>query len=202
MKIICIGHNYLSHIKELGQAIPQKPVFFCKPDSALLLKDRPLYLPDFSNEIYYETELVVKICRLGKSIQTAFAHTYYEEIGLGFDFTARDLLQGCVREGLPWEIAKSFDNSACLGQFIPKSQLSLPNLEFTLEKNGEIVQVGHASDMVFNIDQIISYVSQFMTLKIGDCIFTGTPSGVGKLQIGDQLEAKLNGKKLLSCAIK
>lgn len=203
MKIICIGHNYLAHIKELGHPIPQKPVFFCKPDSALLTKNKPFYLPDFSEDIQYETEVVVKISRLGKHIQETFAHTYYEEIGIGFDFTARGLQKECMTKGLPWEIAKSFDNSACIGGFIHKSELpSLSNLAFSMQKNGETLQSANTSDMIFSIDQIISYISQFMTLKIGDYIFTGTPSGVGKVYIGDELEASLNGIKLVSCSIK
>lgn len=209
MKIICIGKNYLEHIRELGSEIPEKPVFFCKPDTALLLRGRPFFLPDFSNEIHYETELVIKICKVGKNIEERFAHTYYEEVGIGLDLTARDLQREYSAKGLPWEICKSFDSSAVIGNFVHKSKIeNIDSAMFYLVKNGKIVQKGDTSDMLFKVDEIIGYVSQFMTLKIGDLIFTGTPSGVGPLKIGDRLEAFLgdidggDGVMLLRCNIK
>lgn len=203
MKIICIGRNYAEHAKEMGANKPEQPIFFMKPDTALLPKHNPFYYPDFTSDLHHEIELVVRINRLGKNIGLQFAHEYYDEIGLGIDFTARDLQQKCKEKGLPWEIAKSFEHSAPLSEvFIPKSQLDMNNIAFDLKKNGETVQKGNSSDMLFTIDELIVYISQFMTLKIGDLIFTGTPSGVGPVQIGDHLEGTLNGKKLLNLKIK
>ena len=170
MKIICIGRNYLDHAKELGNQVPEKPVFFLKPDTSLLLKNKPFYYPEFSNEIHYECELVVRINRLGKYIEERFAHRYYDEFGLGIDFTARDLQQACKEKGLPWEIAKAFEQSAPLSdEFIPKANLP-EYLNFSLDINGKTVQQGNSKDMIFSVDSIISYVSQFFTLKIGDVI--------------------------------
>lgn len=203
MKIICIGRNFVDHAKELKNEIPKEPLFFLKPDSSILPKRNPFYIPNFSNNIHYEVELVVKICKLGKNIGLKFAPDYYKEIGLGIDFTARDLQDKCKAKGHPWEIAKSFDQSAVISnQFINKQDLSLNELNFSLIKNDEIVQKGTTSDMIFSIDQIICYVSKFMTLKIGDLIFTGTPKGVGKVNIGDTLIGKIEDKEMFKTKIK
>ena len=204
MKIICIGRNYSEHAKELGNEAPKEPLFFLKPDSAILPKRVPFYIPEFTNDLHYEVELLVKINRLGKHIEERFAKEYYQEIGLGIDFTARDIQQLCKSKGLPWEKAKGFDGSAVFGKkFISKSQFdSVQNIEFSLSKNGEQVQVGNSKDMIFSIDKIISYVSQFMTLKIGDIIYTGTPAGVGKVEIGDKLEGFIGKDQLISLDIK
>ncbi len=203
MKIICIGRNYSDHAKEMNAPLPSKPVFFLKPDTALLPKRNPFYYPDFTKDLHHELELVVRISRLGKNISEKYANEYYNEVGLGIDFTARDLQQECKEKGLPWEIAKAFEHSAPLGEkFIPKTELNLADSSFELFKNGESVQVGHVKDMIFTIDQLIAYVSQFMTLKIGDLLFTGTPAGVGPVQIGDKLEGFLNGEKLLELKVK
>jgi acylpyruvate hydrolase len=203
MKIICIGHNYREHAKELNTPIPVEPVFFMKPDSALLLDNRPFYLPDFSREVHHEVEIVVKINRLGKNIERKFAHRYYNEVTVGIDFTARDLQRKCKEEGKPWEIAKAFDGSAALGKFIKISQIAnIHDLKFSLQLNAIKVQEGNTSDMIFNIDQIIEYVSQFITLKIGDLIYTGTPKGVGTVKIGDRLEAFIEDNKLMDILVK
>lgn len=203
MKIICIGLNYHSHIQELKSQIPDVPVFFMKPETAMIVKNRPFFLPDFSNDIHYEVELLVRINKLGKSIQKKFAHTYYDEIGLGIDFTARDLQQKVRSEGLPWEITKSFDGSAVIGTFLPKSQFTDLNcIPFHLQLNDRIVQQGNSSDMIFDIDTIIEYVSQFVTLKIGDIIFTGTPIGVGPVAINDRLQGYIGDQKLFDFRVK
>ena len=203
MKIICIGRNFVDHAKELKNEIPKEPLFFLKPDSSILPKRNPFYIPNFSNNIHYEVELVVKICKLGKNIGLKFAPDYYKEIGLGIDFTARDIQDKCKAKGHPWEIAKSFDQSAVISnQFINKQDLSLNKLNFSLIKNDEIVQKGTTSDMIFSIDKIICYVSKFMTLKIGDLIFTGTPKGVGKVNIGDTLIGKIEDKEMFKTKIK
>jgi len=204
MKIICIGRNYVEHARELNNPLPEKPVFFLKPDTALVIRNRPFYYPDFSTEIHYETELVLKICKVGKSIPEKFAHDYYDQIGLGFDFTARDLQQKCKEKGLPWEIAKGFDYSAPISQeFIPIESIpDLKNISFHLELNGNKVQEGNSGEMIFSFEKIIAYVSKFMTLHTGDLIFTGTPAGVGPVKIGDKLEAFLEDKLLLTCCIK
>ena len=203
MKIICSGRNFVDHAKELKNEIPKEPLFFLKPDSSILPKRNPFYIPNFSNNIHYEVELVVKICKLGKNIGLKFAPDYYKEIGLGIDFTARDIQDKCKAKGHPWEIAKSFDQSAVISnQFINKQDLSLNELNFSLIKNDEIVQKGTSSDMIFSIDQIICYVSKFMTLKIGDLIFTGTPKGVGKVNIGDTLIGKIEDKEMFKTKIK
>ena len=204
MKIICIGRNYVEHARELNNPLPQNPVFFLKPDTALVIRNRPFYYPDFSTDIHYETELVLKICKVGKSIPEKFAQDYYDQVGLGFDFTARDLQQKCKEKGLPWEIAKGFDYSAPISQeFIPKEHFTdLKNISFHLELNGKKVQEGHSGDMIFSFEKIIAYVSGFMTLRTGDLIFTGTPAGVGPVKIGDKLEAYLEEKLMLTCQIK
>ena len=204
MKIICIGRNYSEHAKELGNEAPKEPLFFLKPDSAILPKRVPFYIPEFTKDLHYEVELLVKINRLGKHIEERFANEYYSQIGLGIDFTARDLQQECKSKGLPWEKAKAFDGSAIIGnQFIDKSEFeSVQDISFSLNKNGEQVQLGNSKDMIFTIDEIISYVSQFFTLKIGDIIYTGTPAGVGPVKIGDKLEGFLGNKQLISLDIK
>ena len=199
MKIICIGRNYVEHAKELNNPVPTKPMFFVKPDTALLRTDI-FYIPPFSNNIHYELELVVKIKKVGKSISKRFAHKYYDEISLGLDLTARDLKEECKEKGMPWEIAKGFDSSAPIGKWYQKKDLK--SLDFYLLKNGEKVQEGNPSQMVFDIDRIIEYVSKFMTLKKGDLIFTGTPSGVGKIKVNDVFEAYLDGKKTMDLRVK
>jgi acylpyruvate hydrolase len=203
MKIICIGLNYHSHIQELKAQTPDVPVFFMKPETAMIVKNRPFFIPDFSNEIHYEVELLVRINKLGKSIQKKFAHTYYDEVGLGIDFTARDLQKKVRSEGLPWEITKSFDGSAVIGEFLPKNSfLNLKNLNFHLKLNDRIVQQGNSNDMIFDIDEIIAYISQFVTLKIGDIIFTGTPVGVGPVAINDRLQGYIEDQKLFDFRVK
>ena len=202
MKIICIGRNYIDHAKELNNKVPEKPMFFLKPETSLLLKNRPFYYPDFSKEIHYETEIVIKIKRLGKHIEEQFAHRYYSEIGLGIDFTARDLQRDCKEKGHPWEIAKAFEHSAVVSEhFINKEDLP-DNINFKLELNGETVQNGYTEDMIFSVDKIINYVSQFFTLKIGDLIFTGTPAGVGQVKIGDNLKGYIENKLMFDFDIK
>jgi 2-keto-4-pentenoate hydratase/2-oxohepta-3-ene-1,7-dioic acid hydratase in catechol pathway len=203
MKIICIALNYKNHLAEMGTEQPNVPLFFFKPDTSILLKNRPFFLPDFSQDMQYELEVVVKICKVGKHIQPKYAHTYYDEIGLGIDFTARDLQQEYSKKGLPWEICKSFDNSAAVSDFLPVHTFNnISNLNFHLLLNGNRVQCGNTSDMLFTIDELIAYISQFITLKIGDLLFTGTPAGVGKLAINDHLQGFLEGKKLLDFRIK
>lgn len=193
----------MDHAKEMNAPVPKEPVFFLKPDSALLPKKNAFYYPDFTKDLHYECELVIKICKLGKNISVKHAHSYYQEIGLGIDFTARDLQQKCKENGLPWEIAKAFDASAPLSEkFISKDKLNLENLEFSLKQNGKLVQQGSSRDMLFSFDEIIAYLSQFMTLKIGDLIFTGTPAGVGPVQIGDELIGTLGDQEILSLKIK
>jgi len=203
MKIICIGRNYIEHAKELSNPIPKEPVFFLKPDTALSKNKQPFYYPDFSNEIHHEIELVIKINRLGKNIEQRFAHKYYDEIGIGIDFTARDIQEVCKQKGLPWEKAKAFDYSAPLGGFVPKSNFeNLNNIGFHLDINGKPAQTGNSKDMIFNFDTIISFVSKYFTLKIGDLIFTGTPAGVGPVHKGDLLECYLEEEKLLQLQVK
>lgn len=203
MKIICIGRNYSEHIKELVNEKPKEPVIFLKPDTALVHKSQPFFIPYFSNEIHYEVEVLVKINRLGKHIHEKFAHKYYKEIGLGIDFTARDLQLELKQKGLPWEKAKAFDCSAVVGDWINKNQFkNLEALNFSLLKNDEKVQEGNTQHMIWKIDQLIAYVSQFFTLKIGDIIFTGTPSGVGPVNENDVLEGFMENKKSFSVRIK
>jgi 2-keto-4-pentenoate hydratase/2-oxohepta-3-ene-1,7-dioic acid hydratase in catechol pathway len=203
MKIICIGRNYAEHAKELKNEVPAVPVFFMKPDTALLKDDAPFYYPSFSNDIHYEVELVIKICKNGKTILPQFAHKYYEQITVGIDFTARDLQQECKEKGLPWEKAKAFDHSAVIGRFINIAELKQKEqIAFSLSLNQTLVQHGVSNQMLFNVDQIIAYVSGFVTLKTGDLIFTGTPAGVGPVKIGDRLEAKIENEVLLNFEIK
>lgn len=201
MKIICIGRNYAEHAKEMKAEAPTEPVFFMKPDTALL-KEQDFYFPEFTKDLHHEIELVVKISKAGKHIEQQFAHKYYEEIGLGIDLTARDIQAKCKEKGLPWEKAKAFDNSAPIGKFISKSQLELNNISFELKVNGQSKQAGNSNQMIFSIDQIISYVSKFVSLKVGDLIYTGTPEGVGAIKIGDSLEGFLNGEKFLQMNVK
>jgi 2-keto-4-pentenoate hydratase/2-oxohepta-3-ene-1,7-dioic acid hydratase in catechol pathway len=197
MKIICIGRNYVNHAKELGNAIPSEPVFFLKPDTAISPKGHPFFIPDFTNNVHYEVELVIKINRLGKHIEEQFAHKYYSEIGLGIDFTARDIQEEVKAKGLPWERAKGFDGSAVISRtFINKEELDINNIGFSLSKNGDSVQEGNSKDMLFNFDKIIAYISQFYTLKIGDLIYTGTPAGVGQVANGDELEGFNSTQKM------
>ena len=194
MKIICIGRNYAKHIAELQNEKPLNPVIFLKPDSAILLKNQPFFIPPFSKEVHYEVEILVKINKVGKYINQKFANTYYDEIGLGIDFTARDIQDDCKEKGLPWEKAKAFDGSAVIGDFFPKESLGdLNNLNFKLQKNNQIVQDGNSNAMIWKIDELIAYVSQFFTLKKGDILFTGTPEGVGKVSENDVLVGILNG---------
>lgn len=203
MKIICIGRNYVNHAKELGNAVPTEPVFFCKPDTAILPKKAPFVYPSFSKDVHHEVEIVVKINRLGKHIEERFAHKYYNEIGVGVDFTARDIQQQQKEKGLPWEKAKAFDGSAPISRFYNINEFTdINNLNFSLQINGETKQVGNTKDMLFNINQIIAYVSQYFTLKIGDLIFTGTPEGVGPVTINDKIDCFIEDKKLLSFNVK
>lgn len=203
MKIICIGRNYAAHAQELNNAIPTEPVIFLKPETAILLKRHPFFIPDFSTDVHYECEVVVRINRLGKHIEERFAHKYYDEISLGIDFTARDLQEKLKAKGLPWERAKAFDGSAVVGTFMPKSSFkALETLDFKLHKNGEAVQRGNTSDMIYSIDQIIAFASQYFTLKIGDLIFTGTPQGVGKVAPDDVLEGFIGENSIFKINVK
>jgi acylpyruvate hydrolase len=203
MKVICIGRNYLDHVRELNSPLPSVPVFFLKPDTSVVTRNRPFFYPGFSKEIHYEAELVLKICKVGKNIQEKFASSYYDQIGIGIDFTARDLQDECKKKGLPWLISKGFDQAAPLGKFLPKSSFpDLRNINFHLDINGNTVQKGNSGDMIFPFDELISYVSKFITLKMGDLVFTGTPFGVGPVKIGDRLEAFIEGEKLLKCDVK
>lgn len=203
MKLICIGRNYSEHIAELQNEIPEDPVIFIKPDTAILLKKQPFFIPDFSNEIHHEVEILIKINRVGKHISQKFAHKYYSEIGLGIDFTARDVQQQLKQKGLPWEKAKAFDGSAVIGRWLPIHEIEQVNaIEFSLKKNETIVQKGNTSHMLWKIDEIIEYVSKYVTLKIGDVIFTGTPVGVGKVAANDKLKGFIGTKEMFSITVK
>ncbi len=203
MKIICIGRNYTEHIEELENEKPTEPVVFLKPDTSILLKKQPFFIPDFSNDVHHEVEVLVKIDRIGKYIDPKFAHKYYNQIGLGIDFTARDLQAKLKQKGLPWEKAKSFDGAAVVGNWVDKHKFdSIDSLNFHLVKNKEKVQVGNTANMLWKINEIIAYVSQYFTLKIGDIIFTGTPSGVGSVSENDILEGFLEDEKLFSIKVK
>lgn len=203
MKIICIGRNYAAHARELHNDVPADPVIFMKPKSALLLPDKPLYYPEFTDDLHYECELVVRIGKNGKYIQEKFAHKYYNEVSVGLDFTARDLQEQQKQKGLPWEIAKAFDGSAAVGRFVSIAPgMNVQDLHFQLKLNDQVVQDGYSRDMLFGIDKIIAYVSEFFTLNIGDMIFTGTPSGVGPVNVYDKLEGFLGDEKLLEVNIR
>lgn len=206
MKIICIGRNYVDHAKELNNPVPSRPVVFMKPPSALLINNRPFYYPEFTKDLHHELEIVLKIGKNGRHVQKEFAADYYREVALGIDFTARDLQSELKKKGQPWEIAKGFDHSAVLSEFIPIERLNRSAIAFQLKKNGEIVQKGNSKDMIFSFEDIIVYVSQYFKLQMGDLIYTGTPAGVGPVQIGDKLEGELFTKTsvepLLFCEIK
>jgi 2-keto-4-pentenoate hydratase/2-oxohepta-3-ene-1,7-dioic acid hydratase in catechol pathway len=202
MKIICIGRNYAKHIEELANEKPESPVVFLKPDSAILPKKNPFFIPSFSDDVHYEVEVLIKINKVGKHIAEKFAHKYYDEIGLGIDFTARDVQEKCKEKGLPWEKAKAFDGSAVIGVFYPKEEFDLDNLKFQLLKNDEIVQDGNTNAMLWKTDALISYVSQYFTLKKGDVIFTGTPAGVGKVVENDVLKGVIEGCEAFEIKVK
>ena len=195
MKIICIGRNYSEHAKEMNSDVPDKPVFFIKPDTCLNRNNQPFFYPEFTKDLHYELEVVIRFNRIGRSVNKRFAHRYYDAVSLGIDFTARDLQQECKQKGLPWEIAKAFDYSAPIGEFIPKEEIeNLGNIEFRLEKNDVVVQQGNTRDMIFSFDELIDYVSRFVTFRIGDYMYTGTPAGVGPVQVGDRLKGYLNNR--------
>lgn len=203
MKIICIGRNYVEHARELNNPLPDEPVFFLKPDTAIIIRNRPFFYPDFSKNIHYEVELVLKIRKNGRHVRPEFANTYYDEIGIGIDFTARDVQDKLKQKGLPWEAAKAFDGSAPVSNFVPVSKFTDPkNIQFRLFKNGELVQDGNSGLMIFDFDQILVHVSKYVTLKMGDLVFTGTPAGVGPVKIGDRLEAFIGNDMMLKCDIK
>lgn len=202
MKILCVGRNYSEHAKELGNAVPENPVIFSKPDTALLKNNEAFYLPNFSNDVHHEVELVIKINKVGKKIQEKFARNYFSEIGLGIDFTARDVQSELKAKGLPWELAKAFDGSAPIGNFINMENMDLKNIDFSLQKNGQVVQKGNTAQMIFSFEQIVSFVSQYFTLKVGDLIYTGTPAGVSQVNIGDKLEGYIGNELMLTCDVK
>ena len=203
MKIICVGRNYFDHINELKNKNPDSPILFLKPETSIIQNKQPFFIPDFSNDVQYEVEVLIKINRLGKAISPQFSHKYYDEIGLGIDFTARDIQNKLKKDSLPWEKSKSFDGSALIGNWINKKNIdNLNNLEFRLTKNGDIVQKGNTSEMIWKIDELISKISKFFTLKIGDIIFTGTPSGVGRVNENDKLVGYINDKECFSIKIK
>jgi len=203
MKIIAIGRNYIDHAKELNNPVPAEPIFFLKPDTTLIRNNQPFFYPDFSNDIHYEVEIVVKFDKLGKNIAEKFAHRYYNEIGIGIDFTARDLQNKCKEKGLPWEIAKSFDGAAPISKFMKLEDIGdIKTINFRLELNGQTVQKANTAEMIFSVDKLIEHVSKYMTIKIGDLMFTGTPAGVGPVKIGDRLTAYIGDKKMLDFQIK
>ncbi len=203
MKIICVGRNYAAHARELGNEVPEDPILFMKPPSALLVNDKPLYYPEFTKDLHYEGEIVLRICKNGKYVDPEFAAGYYTEIAFGFDFTARDLQAECKKKGRPWEIAKGFDNSAALSQFIPLDSLANPDqITFRTMLNGKVVQEGNTRDLIFSFERVISYASRYFKIQTGDLIFTGTPSGVGPVQIGDILEGYIEDRKMIRCEIR
>lgn len=202
MKIICVGRNYSEHAKELNNAVPTSPMLFMKPQTALLQDGKPFFHPNFSENIHYELEVVLKICKNGKHIESNFAHKYYDQVTLGIDFTARDLQDKLKEKGHPWEIAKAFDHSAVIGEWLPFENFNSENIGFQLFQNENLVQDGHTNEMIFDFNTLVSYASKFFTLKQGDLIFTGTPAGVGKINIGDVLEGQLEGEKVLHCEVK
>ncbi len=202
MKILAVGRNYLEHIKELGNQTPEEPVIFSKPETAILRNNEAFYYPDFSNDVHHELEIVLKISKMGKNIEEKFAHKYYDEIGLGIDFTARDIQSRLKAKGLPWDLAKGFNGSAPISEFVSKEDYDLKNLNFELEVNGELKQKGNTSLMIYSFDYLISFVSKYFTLKTGDLIFTGTPAGVSPVKVGDRLVASLEGKRMLDFEVK
>jgi 2-keto-4-pentenoate hydratase/2-oxohepta-3-ene-1,7-dioic acid hydratase in catechol pathway len=202
MKIFCIGRNYAEHAKELKNDIPTKPLIFMKPPTALLTDNKPFYYPDFTKNLHHEVEIVLRVCKNGKQVQPLFASKYYDKIALGIDFTARDLQDALKSKGQPWEIAKAFDNSAVLSDFYDISKYNIENVNFHLTKNGQIVQKGTTQDLIFNFDTLICYISKFFTLQQGDLIYTGTPAGVGAVEIGDLLEGFIEEESVFRCAIK
>lgn len=203
MKLLCIGRNYAKHIEELANEKPEHPVVFLKPDSSILLKKHPFVIPEFSKDVHYEVEILVKIKKIGKYIDKKFSHTYYDEIGLGIDFTARDLQSDLKAKGLPWEKAKAFDGAAVIGKWLPKSDFeNVDTIAFTLQKNDTVVQDGNTKEMLWKIDELISYISQYFTLKIGDIIFTGTPAGVGPVAVNDKLKGFIGDTEMFSIHVK
>ena len=203
MKLICIGRNYTEHIKELDNEKPTDPVVFLKPDTSILLKKQPFFIPDFSNDVHHEVEILIKINKVGKHIDKKFAHKYYDEIGIGIDFTARDLQGQLKAKGLPWEKAKAFDGAAVIGKWLPKNDFkNVNNINFSLHKNGTVVQDGNTSLMLWKIDELVEYVSKYFTLKIGDIIFTGTPAGVGRVVANDKLQGFIENEELFSITVK
>jgi len=202
MKIFCIGRNYIDHAKELNNPVPKQPLVFMKPITALLKDNRPFFHPDFSENIHYEIELVIKMCRHAKYIDPKFAHKYYDALAIGIDFTARDVQAQLKQKGHPWEIAKGFDHSAPISEFLPIENFDADNIKFELHKNGEAVQIGNSKDLIFSFNELIAHISKYITLQKGDYIFTGTPAGVGPVKIGDKLEAFIEGKLMLSCEVR
>lgn len=203
MKIFAIGRNYIDHAKELNNPVPAEPMFFMKPDTAIVNNNKPVYYPDFTTDLHYETEIVLKLRRVGKNIAEKFANRYYTEIGIGIDFTARDIQDKCKAKGLPWEIAKAFDGSAPIGRFLPKENFpDVNNINFRLDLNGQTVQQGNTKDMIFSFDRIIAHVSKYITIRMGDLIFTGTPAGVGAVKIGDRLQAYIEEELMLDFYVK
>ena len=202
MKIICVGRNYFDHVKELDNPVHNEPLVFMKPSTALLINNDPMYIPDFTDDLHYEGEIVLHICKNGRHVQPDFVKGYYDKIAFGIDFTARDVQKKCKDKGHPWEIAKAFDKSAGLSKFISVDGLDMKNLKFQTKLNGEIVQDGNTKDLIFDFEYIICYVSQFFKLHVGDLIYTGTPAGVGSVKIGDTLEGSIEGKEMLNCLIK
>lgn len=203
MKIFCIGRNYADHAKELNNPIPSEPIIFMKPLTAMMVGNKPLYFPDFTNDLHYEGEIVLRVCKNGRSVQPEFAHRYYDSVAFGIDFTARDLQDKLKQKGQPWEIAKGFDRSAPISPWIPIEEIKDRNdIHFQLKKNGEVVQDGHTRDLIFNFDTLICHISRYFTVQKSDLIFTGTPAGVGPVQIGDVLEGFIEDRHLLTCAIR
>lgn len=203
MKIIAVGRNYVNHAKELNNPIPDQPVIFMKPDTALLKDNKDFYYPPFTQDLHHEVEVVIRICKEGKHVAKKFAHKYYDAIGLGIDFTARDVQSRHKEKGLPWELAKSFDHSAVISPLVPVTEFEdVPQLEFSLKKNGQTVQAGNTKNMIFDFETLITFVSKYITLRKGDLIYTGTPEGVAPVKIGDHLEGLLNGKVMFTCQIK
>jgi 2-keto-4-pentenoate hydratase/2-oxohepta-3-ene-1,7-dioic acid hydratase in catechol pathway len=203
MKILAIGRNYIDHARELNNPVPSEPLFFMKPDTAIVQNNNPFFYPDFTNDLHYETEIVLKLQKVGKNVSEKFAHRYFTEIGIGIDFTARDIQDKCKEKGWPWEIAKAFDGSAPISKFIPKEEFKdFNNINFHLDLNGKTVQQGNTKDLIFSFDKLIAHVSKYVTIRMGDLIFTGTPAGVGPVKIGDRLQAYIEDKLMMDFYIK